>query len=165
MNDAAQTLATKTFAPADTPTPDIVIDEVFPHAPDVVWKALTSGALIGRWMMEPRGFAPEMGNRFYFQTPPDGDWDGAIQCQILELIPNSRLVYTWCSGHDSPSGYVVRLDTVVSWTLAPVDGGTRVSLIHSGFVTPRNDAILPNIKAGWPKVIGKLAVLLSDGIT
>ena len=39
-------------------TQDIVVDEVFPHAPETVWKALTTGELIARWLMEAHGFAP-----------------------------------------------------------------------------------------------------------
>jgi hypothetical protein len=34
-------------------TQDIIVDEVFPHAPETIWKTLTSGDLIGRWMMSP----------------------------------------------------------------------------------------------------------------
>ena len=44
-------------------TQDIVVDEVFPHAPETIWKTLTTGELIGRWLMAPTGFeaieAPE----------------------------------------------------------------------------------------------------------
>ena len=35
---------------------DIVVDEVFPHAPEAIWKALTTAELIGRWLMKPTGF-------------------------------------------------------------------------------------------------------------
>ena len=65
----------------------IVVDEVFPHAPATVWKALTTGNLIARWMMAPRGFEPVPGNRFTFQTTPAGEWDGVIHCQVLEVVP------------------------------------------------------------------------------
>jgi len=57
-------------------TQAIVVDEVFPHAHDIIWKALTSGELIGRWLMAPDGFVPVTGNRFTFQTKPAGKWDG-----------------------------------------------------------------------------------------
>lgn len=59
-------------------TQDIVVDEVFPHAPETIWKTLTSGALISRWMMVATGFEPVEGNRFTFQTTPAGEWDGVI---------------------------------------------------------------------------------------
>ena len=32
---------------------DIVVDEIFPHAAETIWKVLTSGALMGRWLMAP----------------------------------------------------------------------------------------------------------------
>ena len=37
---------------------EIVVDEVFPHAPGVVWKTLTTPELMGRWLMAPTGFEP-----------------------------------------------------------------------------------------------------------
>ncbi len=58
------------------PTQDIVVEEVFPHTPETIWKALTTGALISRWLMPPTGFAPVEGTRFTFQTTPAGAWDG-----------------------------------------------------------------------------------------
>ena len=45
-------------------TQEIVVEEVFPHAPELVWKTLTIGKLITRWLMEPSGFEPVVGNRF-----------------------------------------------------------------------------------------------------
>ena len=54
-----------------TGTQDIVVDEVFPHAPETIWKTLTSGALMARWIeMTPTGFEPVKGKRFTFQTTP-----------------------------------------------------------------------------------------------
>ena len=32
-------------------TQDIVLDEVFPHTPETIWKTLTNGELMGRWIM------------------------------------------------------------------------------------------------------------------
>ena len=40
-------------------TQQIVVDEVFPHAPETIWKTLTTGDLISRWLMAPAGFEPE----------------------------------------------------------------------------------------------------------
>ena len=51
-------------------THDIVVDEVFPHRPETIWKALTTGELIGCWLMKPVGFEPVKGNRFTYQTKP-----------------------------------------------------------------------------------------------
>ena len=137
-----------------TETQRIVVDEVFPHAPDTIWRTLTTGELIGRWLMAPAGFEPVAGKRFTFQTKPAGAWDGAIHCEVLETIPNERLVYAWRSGEEGNAGYGARLDTVVTWTLTKVvGGGTRLHLVHSGFVTPRNDSAFDSMSNGWPKVV------------
>jgi uncharacterized protein YndB with AHSA1/START domain len=77
----------------ESATQDIVVVEVFPHAPQRVWKALTTGELIGRWLMTPTGFEPVEGKQFTFHTTPAGAWDGVIRCQVLEVIPSQRLVY------------------------------------------------------------------------
>ena len=134
-------------------TQAIVVDEVFPHAPETIWKALTSGDLIGRWLMAPTGFEPVVGNRFTFQTTPGGQWDGVIHCQVLEVVPCERFVYAWRGGHESNEGYGAPLDTLVTWTLTRMDHGTRVRLSHSGFVLPKNDTAYQNMSDGWKKVI------------
>ena len=137
-------------------TQDIVVDEVLPHAPELIWKTLTTGDLIARWLMAPTGFEPVKGTRFTFQTTPAGEWDGVIQRQVLEVIPNERLVYAWNIGYGS------RLDTVVTWTLARVPGGTRLRLVHAGFIRPQNDSAFEKMGEGWRKVVPKIGAL-SEG--
>ena len=142
---------------ANVATREIVVDEVFPHSPETIWKALTDGALIERWMpMEPKGFAPVEGNRFTFQTTPGGAWDGTIQCEVLEVAPAERFAFAWKGGHEANVGYGAPLDTVVTITLSPVADGTRVRLVHSGFVLPRNEMAFAGMSQGWPKVVENL---------
>lgn len=143
-------------------TQAIVIDEVFPHAPEVLWKALTSGELISRWLMAPKGFQPVVGNRFTFQTNPAGEWDGTIQCEVLEVVANQRLSYAWRGGHDGNEGYGSKLETVVTFTLSQVDGGTRLQLVHSGFVLPRNDTAYKNMSEGWKTVVKRLDTVVTE---
>lgn len=143
---------------------EIVVDEVFPHTPDVVWKTLTTPELMGRWLMTPTGFEPVEGNRFTYQTTPAGEWDGVIQCEVLEVVPNVRLVHSWRGGHDANADYGSRLDTVVTWTLARSDGGTRVRLVHSGFRMPKNESAFKNMSRGWPKVVHQIGALAGEQI-
>lgn len=142
---------------------EIVVDEIFPHAPDTIWKTLTSGDLMGRWLgMAPTGFAPEVGNRFTYQTTPAGEWDGTIRCEVLEVVPNERFVYSWKGGHDGNAGYGSRLDTIVTFTLEPADGGTRLHLVHSGFVLPRNDSAYRNMSGGWSQVVPRIGTVTDE---
>ncbi len=143
-------------------TQDIVIDDMFPHPPEVIWQALTKGDLMARWLMEPAGFAPVMGQRFTFQTAPAGAWDGLIRCEVLEISPNERLVYSWTGGDEGNVGYGSRLETIVTWTLGRNETGTRLRLVHSGFVLPRNEIALKNMGEGWSKVVPKLRALVQE---
>jgi uncharacterized protein YndB with AHSA1/START domain len=131
----------------------IVVDEVFPHDPQTLWRALTTGELIARWLMAPTGFEPVKGKRFTFQTRPAGAWDGVIHCEVLAVTPHEQLAYTWRSGDPGNVGYGSPLDTVVTWTLSKVAGGTRLRLVHSGFVIPKNDTAFQSMSGGWAQVI------------
>jgi uncharacterized protein YndB with AHSA1/START domain len=141
---------------------DIVVDEIFPHAPETIWKTLTTGELMHCWMMAPTGFEPVVGKRFTFQTTPAGVWDGVIHCQVLEVEPNERFAYAWKGGHEDNVGYGSRLDTVVTWILSRVEGGTRLRLIHSGFVLPRNATAFNNMSEGWKKVVRNIAATAGE---
>ena len=141
---------------------EIVVEEVFPHAPGTIWKALTNGALMGQWLMEPTGFAPVVGTRFTMKTTPAGAWDGVIHCQVLEVKPNERFAYAWKGGHEANVGYGAPLDTVVTWTLSGVEAGTRLRLVHSGFVLPRNDTAFNGMSEGWKKVVQQLNTIAGE---
>lgn len=154
MNDAA--------ADGRQDTRDLVVEAVFPHAPETLWKTLTTGELIGRWLMMPTGFASVTGTRFTFQTRPAGAWDGVIHCQVLEAIPNHRLVYSWKGGHEGNAGYGSLLDTVVSWTLSRTATGTRLRLVHAGFVVPRNASALKTMGNGWKKVVPSIGGIAGE---
>ena len=143
-------------------THNIVVEEVFPHAPDKIWKTLTTGALIGRWLMAQTGFEPVKGTRFTMQTRPGGAWDGVIHCQVLEVIPNERFVYSWKGGHEKNVGYGAPLDTVVTWTLSRTANGTRLRLVHAGFVVPGNESALETMGNGWRKVVPSIGRIASE---
>ena len=153
MNDAALKSGTQ----------DIVVDEVFPHAPETIWKTLTNGALMTRWLrMTPTGFEAVKGKRFTYRTTPGGAWDGVIHCEVLEATANERLVYRWKSGHAENVGYGAPLDTVVTFTLSKAERGTRLRLVHSGFVLPRNEMAFKNMGDGWKKVVPTIGAIAGE---
>jgi uncharacterized protein YndB with AHSA1/START domain len=145
-----------TDAAVTCPTETIVVDDVFPHAPEVIWRALTTGDLMARWLMKPTGFAPFVGNRFTYQTTPAGPWDGVIHCQVLEVVPGSRLSYSWKGGDDANTGYGSRLDTIVTFAIEPVESGARLRVSHSGFQLPRNQTAYEKMSGGWKQVVQKV---------
>jgi len=149
---------------APTPdTQDIVVDQVFSHAPETIWKALTTSELMERWIqMAPTGFEPVNGKEFTLQTSSAGAWDGVIHCQVLEVIPNERLAYAWKGGHESNVAYGSRLDTVVTFTLSRVAEGTRVRLVHSGFVLSKNETTFKTLSEGWKKVVRNINTIATE---
>ena len=158
MNDAALQSATQL-----SDNQEIVVEANLPHAPEAIWKALTMGELIGRWLaMTPTGFEAVKGKHFTYQTTAAGAWDGVIRCQVLEVIPHQRLVYSWKGGHPSNVGYGSLLDTVVTWTLTRVDKGTRLRMVHSGFVLPRNEGAYKNMSGGWKKVVPRVGEIAGE---
>ena len=124
MNDAALKSGTQ----------EIVVDEVFPHAPEAIWKTLTNGELMARWLRMPAtGFEPVKGKKFTYQTTPGGAWDGVIHCEVLEAVPNQRLVYTWKSGHAENVGYGAALNTSLPSPSPGSKTERAFALVHSGF--------------------------------
>lgn len=150
--------------PQSPQTQSIVLDEVFPHEREILWKALTNSALIARWLMPPSGFEPVVGTRFTFQTKPAGEWDGTIRCEVLEVVENERICFSWAGGHEANEGYGSKLDTLVTFTLSEAENGTRLRLVHSGFVVPTNDSAYRTMGEGWKVVVGRLDTVAGDEI-
>lgn len=158
MNDAALQSDSQ-----EADTQEIVVEANLPHAPEAIWKALTMGELIGRWLqMTPTGFEPVKGKQFTYQTTAAGAWDGVIHCQVLEVVPHQRLVYSWKGGHASNVGYGSPLDTVVTWTLTRTDKGMRLRMVHSGFLLPRNEGAYNNMSGGWKKVVPRVGEIAGE---
>ena len=124
--------------------------------PAKVWRALTDPALLARWLM-PNDIRPAVGQSFTFKSDPTPWWDGIVRCEVLEVVPQKRIRYTWRSGSGENE-----LDTVVTWTLEPApSGGTLLGLEHSGF-RPADGHAYEGMKKGWPKLVGKLQGVLAE---
>jgi uncharacterized protein YndB with AHSA1/START domain len=128
----------------------IIEERVMPHSPEKVWRALTQPALIAQWLMQ-NDFKPEVGHRFTFRAQPQPGWTGITNCEVKIVEPLRRLVYTWGDGTETTTG----LKTVVTWTLAPEAGGTRVRMEQSGF-RPEDEANYRGAGYGWQRFIAGL---------
>jgi uncharacterized protein YndB with AHSA1/START domain len=130
-------------------TKSIVVERTLPHPPEKVWRALTTSALIGQWLMS-NDFAPRVGHRFNFRAAPIPNmWNGVTDCEVLEVDEPRRLVYSWnASGDEAEDG----LKSVVTWTLTPADGGTQVRMEHTGF-RPQDEGGRQAMGGGWPRIV------------
>ena len=135
----------------------IVNEVVYPHPPERVWRALTDSDAIAAWLMR-NDFAPVVGHRFQFHTEPRPGFDGTVHCEVLEVDPRRRLVYSWTGGP---------LRTRVTWTLTPEGpNATRLRLEHAGFKGVQGYFVRSMLARGWkskimalgiPRVLGRLA--------
>jgi uncharacterized protein YndB with AHSA1/START domain len=102
---------------------DLHFENVYPHPLEQVWAALTDSAALSQWLM-PNDFEPRVGHRFRFRTKPAPGFDGIVDCEVLEVEPPHRLVYSWKGGG---------VDTLLTWTLRADPRGTHLRLDHTGF--------------------------------
>jgi uncharacterized protein YndB with AHSA1/START domain len=137
-------------------TRSIEIEVVYPHPPERVWHALTDSQALAEWLM-PNDFRPEVGHRFQFRVKPQLGWRGIVDCEAREVTPPRRLSYSW---QGDPKYRV----TAVTWTLEPVEGGTRLRLEHTDFRGLGGFLLRRLLGSGWkgmlrqslPAVIARL---------
>src|ERR1700744_6237605 len=119
----------------------------FTEPPADIWRALTEPALLEAWLM-PNDIAPVVGHKFNFRTAPRGDWNGIVDCEVLEVVPEQKLSYTWAGGSANNAEYGHKLDTLLTFTLTPAtDGGTHLHLVHEGFQP--DDFAFQMMGQGW----------------
>jgi uncharacterized protein YndB with AHSA1/START domain len=130
-------------------TRTLVIERLFPHPQQKLWRALTESPLLAQWMMN-NDFEPAVGHKFQFRAEPMPNWNGIVDCEVIAVDPMQRLSYNWGVG-GAESG----LQWVVNWTLTPAEGGTHVRMEQSGF-GPDQQAAYQGANYGWQKFIGNL---------
>ena len=129
----------------------------FKQSPQEVWEYLTKPELIEQWLMKS-DFQPIEGHkfRFTFTAKPGSEYEGVVQCEVLEVTPFTRLSYTWDGGTLDKSRH---FNSTVIWTLVPKDNGTELLLEHNGF-TMLEDIL--NHTNGWNSCLKKFEELINN---
>ena len=128
--------------------------EVFyAHPVEDVWTALTDPQALAEWLM-PNNFEPVVGKVFRFHVDPMPGFSGINECEVLEVQPPRRLVYSWTPLPKRADAPRPRAMTLV-WTLAPAPGGTTLVLEQSGLET-LNLWWRLSMKAGWGRMLKTL---------
>jgi uncharacterized protein YndB with AHSA1/START domain len=130
-------------------TRSVVIERVMPHPPEKVWRALTQSAMMAEWLM-PNDFEAKQGHQFKMTWSNNG-YSGVIDSKVTAIEPHSKLAYTWAS---------MGVDTLVTFTLVPEAGGTRLRMEQSGF-DPANKNALGGAMHGWTGFLEKLETVVA----
>lgn len=144
-------MSNPTTTAAENPT-TLVVERVFPHPPQKLWRALTESPLLAQWMMN-NDFEPTVGRKFQFRADPVPQWNGIVDCEVLAIDPLRSLSYSWGVGEG--------LQWTVLLTLTPVEGGTHLRMEQSGF-TPDQKAAYQGAKYGWQKFFTGLDRILNE---
>lgn len=134
---------------------NLKLEQHYKQPPEVVWKALTDPALVGRWLMPMEGFRPRKGTRFQLRSPQMmSSWNGVVDCEVLEAEAPRKLVYTFRGqGMDGKPNEDFST-TTVTWTLEPTrtaGGGTVLRLEHTGFEGFKSVLLSFMMGMGWKK--------------
>jgi uncharacterized protein YndB with AHSA1/START domain len=157
---------------ASSPTPAVPavrVERTFAAPPDRVYRAWLAPELLRHWLapgdLEVMHVEVEerVGGRYRILQGYPGNVGGGCEGEVLELVPNERIVlrWGWC-GPERGEGPVY--DSRLTITLRPTaDGGTALTLVHE-----RLDALaaaLPDVARqvgrGWAITLDKLPVALA----
>jgi uncharacterized protein YndB with AHSA1/START domain len=123
----------------------------FKQSPQEVWEYLTKPELIEQWLMRTN-IKPILGQKFQFTfaPKPGSKYGGVVDCEVLEIIPFSKLSYSW-DGHLQDKSR--HFNSVVVWTLFPKNNGTELQLEHNGFEVLED---ILNHTSGWKSCLQKM---------
>jgi uncharacterized protein YndB with AHSA1/START domain len=108
--------------------------------PDRVWAYLTDPDLLALWFYRPDAPLSE-GQPF---TMPGADGAPLVWGEVSRAIKPRTLIYSFTA---RPMNGAM---TEVTWSLTPVEAGTRLRLIHSGFPPgPEAFGLLTDFDGGW----------------
>src|SRR5262249_19223832 len=102
--------------------------------PERVFRALASHEVVS-WWVRPGGFDTR---EWTGDVRVGGHWSASgvgngraygLEGEFLEVAPPHKLVHTWRAAG------VPGAPTTVSYALEPIEGGTRVTLRHTGFAS------------------------------
>ena len=134
----------------------IIRREILINAPVArVWANITDPQKIAGWLM-PNDFEATIGREFFLQC----EHQEKISCVVKEVVPDQKLVYSFRSE-------TIKVETLVTITLAKAGKSTRLTLVHSGWdaLPPDEQGMADNYDGGWGGFLGKLQEQTAIAIT
>lgn len=130
-------------------TDRIHLERDYAHPPSAIWRILTTPELHAKWWaagdvraIVGHEFTLDMGERW-----------GKQPCTVLEVVPEKRFRYRFA---------ITSLDTIITWELTAIEGGTRLTLTQEGFdlESPMGRAALDGMGKGWPGILARIDAVL-----
>lgn len=122
-------------------------EQFYPHPIKAVWEAISNEAEITAWFIKA-DFKPEKGYRYTFTHEKT-----VVRGEVLVAEPVHTLVYTWVVGDPNTI-------TTVKWFLREKDGGTHLTLEHSGIsgypTAELATTMFTNFNGGWDHCLSGL---------
>lgn len=116
------------------------LEEFYPRPIETVWQALTDPEALSDWLM-PCDFLPRVGHKFTIRGNATDNWRGFTKCMVLEVNQPRFMEWLWESAD-------IAEPTRVAFELRSVEGGTVLTLRHTGMTT-RED--IASLSQGWPQ--------------
>lgn len=149
---------------------DVRLTRTFGVPPEQVYRAWLDPAMIHRW------FAPDTytvtgaevdervgGRHSVRHAGPDGTDVGGFESELMELVPNERIVFRW--GFVGPDHVPDPAhESLLTIDLQPTpDGGTELTLVHSRLDGLRSamPEVADNVVVGWESALTNLTEVLS----
>lgn len=115
-----------------------------------VWAAITEQEKISTWFIKCK-FKAEQG--FRYSLISESDNCEQVSGTVLKVNPVNELVYSWVVAG-------TEVETTVTWKLEEKDGGTLLTLEHSGISGYPNEEtaikFFESFNGGWDKCIDSL---------
>lgn len=123
---------------------------------DRVFRALTDGGEITRWFATSAKSDPKAGGRFRYDFVfADASKNHTTEGEYRQLTPGKSVAYSWPAGQ-------AQHPTEVVYTLSPKDGGTELTLVHSGWKADAAESMKEH-DMGWGFFLSNLKSYLEEG--
>jgi uncharacterized protein YndB with AHSA1/START domain len=125
--------------------------------PERVWRALTNAKELSTWFQMTIEGEIATGNEVWMTSMSKGYAGVRFRVRFVEMTPPTRFVWQWHPGAVDPNvDYAKEPRTTVTFTLEPVEGGTRLSLTETGFnevSLARRAKVFGDNNQGWTEVL------------
>jgi uncharacterized protein YndB with AHSA1/START domain len=144
--------------------PAVRLERVIPAPPREVYRAWLDPDILRRWLA-PGGMSvkraevePRVGGHFRIWHAESGSDVGGFECEVVELIPDERIVFRWAFvGPERTAGPVY--DSLLTITLRAAPGNaTSLTLLHERLddLADAMPHVAEQVEDGWTSALEKL---------